>query len=96
MTAAKRNAKSSVGVYGLPPLPDTFSCLLDLGGVAGATGQRRVSTGGVTARDGPIDVDDSEFRRGLGVWGKWEAFRTDERTDLQCGLCHGQLDTTVS
>ena len=89
--------KTQVPVVALPSLSPTVSYVLDLGGVAGDAGSRRQSTRGVTEREGPIDVNDEDFRRGPGVWKKWKMFeKGGSDADAQCDICGSSLDITVS
>ncbi|KAK4688284.1 structure-specific endonuclease subunit SLX1, partial [Tremellales sp. Uapishka_1] len=77
-----------------PPLPEGVTRLLDLGGVAGATGLRRESTVGVTSQHGPIDVQDSAFRCGERVWLKWKSLqrRLEDGDQVVCRICCGIVD----
>jgi structure-specific endonuclease subunit SLX1 len=78
----------------LPPthLEHNVGVILDLGGVSGSTGQRRQSTSGATARHGPIDVQDSDFRG--EAWDHWVAIR--ETVEPVCSICSGHFNPTVS
>lgn len=85
----------SYSVYNaLPPvlLDRELDCILDLGGVSGATGHRRQSTRGVTSQAGPIDVTDSDFR--APAWDKWARHR--DQLDPKCLICYRAVDMTVS
>ncbi|KAL7420852.1 Slx4p interacting protein [Cryptotrichosporon argae] len=75
----------------LPLIPHTLGTVVDLGGVAGTTGMRELGTPGVTSQDGPIDVADTEFRRGEGVWAKWKEV---EGGEWGCALCGADVDLT--
>lgn len=79
---------------GLPPthLDHDVGVILDLGGVSGSTGHRRQSTSGATSREGPIDVQDSDFRG--QVWDHWVAER--ETVERACSLCTEGVDPSVS
>lgn len=78
----------------LPPthLEHGVGVILDLGGVSGSTGQRRESTSGALSREGPIDVQDSEFRG--QAWDHWVAIR--ETVERACSICKEYVDPTVS
>ena len=81
----------------LPPLSLVMTTILDLGGVSGNTGLRRQSTQGVTGREGPIDVQDGDFRRGARVWERWKTLEVGlYRQRISCTICHQVIDTTVS
>jgi hypothetical protein len=68
------------------PLPEVATVMLDLGGVDGQAPGRLEGTKGVTKIDGPIDVEDTEFR-GM-VWDKWKAFREGaEGSGGECAVC---------
>lgn len=92
--------KSSTGIsVPLAPVPSRVTITLDLGGVAGSTGRRRASTMGVTAREGPIDVQDTEYRLGPRVWGKWQLLEDDLKSGLSmaiCGICQQAVNLSVS
>jgi hypothetical protein len=54
--------------------------------VDGQAPGRTEGTKGVTKIDGPIDVEDTEFR-GM-VWDKWKAFREGaEGSGGECAVC---------
>lgn len=89
------SAKTSTGP--LLALSSMVTTVLDLGGVSGKTGIRRESVQGVTERDGPIDVEDGDFRGGPRVWKKWKLLQVRaEDSSLSCALCHEPLDEVVS
>jgi len=67
--------------------------LLDLGGVSGSTGLRRNSTLGVMAQNGPIDVTDLAFRRGIEVWDKWKTI--EDEGSATCASCKEPIDISV-
>ncbi|ORY32838.1 hypothetical protein BCR39DRAFT_464113 [Naematelia encephala] len=67
-------------------LPLSLSTILDLGGVAGDTGRRVATTPGVTAIDGPIDVEDYHFRDQV-----WQKLITLTSTPA-CLICGTQVD----
>lgn len=68
------------------PLPEVATVMLDLGGVDGQAPGRTEGTKGVTKIDGPIDVEDTEFR-GM-VWDKWKAFKEGaEGSGGECAIC---------
>jgi structure-specific endonuclease subunit SLX1 len=75
------------------PIITSVTTILDLGGVSGGTGNRRSSTKGVTSQEGPIDVQDVEFRRGSRVWDKWKAL--ERQGSANCGVCAESIDIHV-
>jgi hypothetical protein len=73
------------------PLPEVATVVLDLGGVDGQAPGRLEGVKGVTKIDGPIDVEDTEFR-GM-VWDKWKAFREGaEGSGGECAVCKGVIE----
>lgn len=73
------------------PLPEVATVMLDLGGVDGQGKGRTDAVRGVTKLDGPIDVEDTEYR-GM-VWAKWKAFRRDQPgTSGSCSVCKGVIE----
>lgn len=76
-------------------LPKNVTKILDLGGVSGSTGQRRESTQGVQSKHGAIDVQDTHFRQGPGVWGKWKEIEPITADFQPCQLCQRSLDMRV-
>ncbi|WVQ80842.1 hypothetical protein IAT38_002949 [Cryptococcus sp. DSM 104549] len=80
-------SKRAAAAVTLPSvISPTVSKTLDLGGVSGLTGKRRESTKGVNGREGPIDVQDKDFRQGPGVWDKWLDVR-NQAADGESFLC---------
>ena len=78
----------------LPPihLDHDVGIILDFGGVSGTDGWGRENTPGETGREGPIDVQDSDFRG--QVWNHWAAIRED--AEGVCLLCQANVDLSVS
>ena len=74
-------------------LPEGASVIFDLGGVLGTTGERSLDVTGVSSQNGPIDVSDSTFRAGPGVWSKWLGVR--ERSSTCCMMCQEAIDVEV-
>lgn len=79
----------------LRPVPPDVTTILDLGGVSGQTGLRTPDTPGVTAIDGPIDVNDADFRTSDRVWGKWQQLSFDDQP-CRCAICQSDIDRDVS
>ena len=89
-----KSSKSAAPTHLFDPVPASVTVILDLGGVAGDTGHRRISTRGVSAIDGPIDIKDSDFRLGDRVTGKWKLLKTKSGT-LTCHLCESGVHAEV-
>ncbi|WWC70140.1 uncharacterized protein I206_104087 [Kwoniella pini CBS 10737] len=96
--SSKRTKKTTNHAWTPLPLPETVTSILDLGGVSGSTGLRRQSTQGVQSVDGPIDVNDTAFRQGQSVWGKWKIMEQKnlETQGLKCDECHEKVDHSTS
>lgn len=87
-----------------PPLPSTVTVTLDLGRVDGSTSESRdPSVKGIVSPDGPIAVDDQEFR--AGVWQKWKEFLKSKGLETaylpkgreKCAVCKKPIaDVSVS
>ena len=72
-------------------LPEVATVVLDLGGVFGQAPGRTEATRGVTKLDGPIDVEDTDFRS--VVWQKWKAFRQRQPGNSgSCAVCKGVIE----
>ena len=84
---AKRKPKTPPRTF--DPLPELTTVMLDLGWVDGKTGERQVGTKGVTKLDGPIDVEDTEFRN--AVWAKWKRSRTGGAKGT-CAVCRDNIE----
>jgi len=84
---AKRKPKNPPRTF--DPLPEMATVMLDLGGVDGKTGEREAGTKGVTKLDGPIDVEDTEFRN--AVWAKWKRSRTGGAKGT-CAVCRDDIE----
>jgi len=80
--------------FPLQPVPPDVTTILDLGGVSGQTGLRTPDTPGVTTIDGPIDINDTEFRTSERVWGKWQQLSCDDEP-YQCDICQTDIDKRV-
>jgi hypothetical protein len=72
------------------PLQELTEVTLDLGGVDGKTGRRGEEVKGVTKIDGPIDVEDTEFKE--AVWGKWKRFKISSGSVGNCAICQGEVE----
>ncbi|OCF74472.1 hypothetical protein I204_04847 [Kwoniella mangroviensis CBS 8886] len=94
--SSRRTKKRVTQDWSPLPLPVTLTSIIDLGGVSGSTGARRHSTQGVQSREGPIDVNDVDFRQGERVWGKWKAIeiRIKQEGHIRCEQCDGEVDHT--
>ncbi|KAK6909929.1 hypothetical protein I203_103955 [Kwoniella mangroviensis CBS 8507] len=95
--SSRRTKKRVTQDWSPLPLPVTLTSIIDLGGVSGSTGARRHSTQGVQSREGPIDVNDVDFRQGERVWGKWKAIeiRIKQEGHIRCEQCDGEVDHTL-
>lgn len=95
MQTGKRSHREIAGPsFLLPAISSTVTTIVDHGGVSGNTGLRRQSTRGVVGREGPIDVQDEEFRRGPDVWTKWKTLQASTN-GISCTICGEAVDTTV-
>lgn len=95
--APKPRAKKKSAMPLPPPLSESFTTTLDLGGVSGQSGNRCENTSGVTVLHGPIDVKDREFRAlAWDKWGEWKVENLDRRLPVSCAVCKEQVDTSVS
>ncbi|KAK1924355.1 hypothetical protein DB88DRAFT_490085 [Papiliotrema laurentii] len=69
----------------IPAFPEGASTIIDLGGVLGTSGVRPPGLPGVTASDGPIDVDDSAFRALVRL-------KCEREIPMRCALCNGDIN----